>query len=164
MLLLACIEAESSLVPYAERWGDRTRDARFALHDPVKLGQIIADLEARGLGADLSFGYGQMTVQTAAGYQLGDGSNRVENVLHVRQALFNRELSVNVTAAHLHLCQRSVEQKPDHPVVRADKALASLVRYNAGWLPPPDSDWWRVWSQNVARFKKALRWARGLVG
>lgn len=158
--LVAMPEAESSYYPFAERWGDRTNDVRRMLHNRAELAALIEDLERRGLGADISFGYAQIIVSTAAVYGIGDGTNSVSNVLHVRERLFDRRLSIEIGARHL------AAQYPKVPTeLRGEWSLQALIAYNSG-SPQPRGNWyWRhpVYKNNPLAYQRALKWAEQLV-
>jgi hypothetical protein len=159
LAVAAMLQAESGLSSRAERWGDRTREAKESIGSPERLRQIVADLEARGLGADISFGLCQLTVGTAKWYQIGDGSNRVENVLRVRDALFDRATAIDIGTRHLASAMTQAKRS-DPNREGGDLILGGLVVYNAGWLPPSTHDWWRRWAGNVNNYQRALAWAR----
>lgn len=130
-LLLAMLVAESGNPktgepnPYAERWGD---------------------------WPDVSFGCVQMTVQTAAQYGIGRGLPR--DAMTVRQALFDRELAIDLGARHLR-------KKYD---LAGGDWLQSLIAYNAG-IPHPEGDWyWVHWKANVVRYQESIKWAMDTIG
>lgn len=153
--LLACLRAESNLNRLAERWGDQTYEAQHAILNRGRLLAIVADLELRGQDADVSFGLGQLSVGTAAGYDVGNGSNDISNILAVRTALFDRETAIDLAARHLAYCYSASADwtYPD------DADLRSLVTYNRGSMAGPNSTYWTVYAENVQRYHEALAWA-----
>lgn len=158
-LLLGCLKAESGLDPTAERWGDRTRDAHAALDDPDRLAYILSDLLNRELATDVSFGYAQITVPTAASLGLGTGQPTVQNCLAVRTALFDRATSIDLGARYLAGCYRQA-QHSDLSGVGGDVWIASLLVYNAGFVPSEGHPWYVRWAANLANYRAALAWAK----
>ncbi len=153
------LRAESGLDPHAERWGTLTHTARQCLanQDWVCLRSICASQRT-----DISFGLCQMTVGTAGGYQIGDGSAVLDNVLAVRTALFDRAVAIDVGAQHLAGC---CHEAAELEVPGWDPALVALTIYNAGsWMDPAsEPEWWENWSGNVSRYRECLAWARKIV-
>ena len=124
------LQAESGLNPYAERYG---------------------------VWPDVSFGYSQIIVATAAGYGVGDGSNTQANIAAVREALFDRATSIDLGARHLAGCWARAEGYEPHD-------LQALVAYNSGRPRLPDDPYWTEWAGNVRAYQSALEWARGVIG
>ncbi|MDA8186858.1 MAG: transglycosylase SLT domain-containing protein [Dehalococcoidales bacterium] len=154
--LLAMLKAESGLRRTAERWGDRSRDAVEHIGDVDYLRGLLADLRRRGIGLDVSFGYSQLIVSTAGGYGIGDGSMSVDNVLAVREALFDRTMSIDVGARHLSGCYSQADGYDEQD-------LQALLAYNSG-SPQPQGNWyWQRWAGNIASYEAALQWARELL-
>lgn len=159
-LVLALLQAESGLNPWAERWGMETAPAKTALAagDWATLARILAQWSH-----DTSFGLSQITVPTARGLGVGDGSASVENALAVRQALFNRRNAVDLGARHLASCWRRAGTY-DLSHWGISRELAALVIYNAGMLWPPSDPWWQRWDENVQAYESALAWAAQTLG
>jgi hypothetical protein len=133
--LLAMLKAESNLNRTAERWG---------------------------VWPDISFGYSQLIVLTAAGYGFGDGSNTAENIAAVRDALFGRETAIDVGAHHLSGCYGQADQY-DYGAMGLSHDLAALTIYNAGHLPLAGDPWWERWAGNIVNYAEALVWAATMV-
>lgn len=133
--LLAMLKAESNLNPKAARYGT---------------------------WPDVSFGYSQLTVQTAASYGIGDGSDTPINIANVREKLFDRKTAIDVGARHLSGCYAAADAA-GWASRNISRDLAALVIYNAGWLPPLDSRWWITWTGNVTNYTAALKWVESLL-
>ena len=153
-LVLACAIAESNLDPRAERWGHFTREARAALSagDHARLQEIIDRA-----WPDISFGYGQRVVRY---HWIGDRSRRVDNVLSVRQHVFDHpEEDLQQMALWLAGTLRQARTR-DLTLVGGDELLGALVIYNAGHFPAPDEPYWHTHAGNVANYRRALQRAR----
>lgn len=156
--LLACLKAESNLNPSAARWGDRTFEAEANLDNPDRLLALVADLELRGLGTDLSFGMGQLTVGTARGYGIGDGSNDLANIFAVRTALFDRGRAIDLAAQHLAGCQAAAQT--DYPDAAGDDLIILTLRaYNGGAGYGLTEDYAKHFVAHIASYERALSWA-----
>ena len=125
-LLLALCQAESGLDPKASRYGE---------------------------WPDVSFGLVQCTVQTAAGYGLGDGSNAPDNVANVRASLYSRPVALDIGARILAECLAET----------GGDWLMALRRYNGGsW--GLTAEYAAAYPGNIATYQRALEWARETVG
>jgi soluble lytic murein transglycosylase-like protein len=124
-LLLALVEAESGRNPRAVR---------------------------QGPWPDWSAGYTQLTVETAAGFGIGDGTPAAWET--VRDALFDRETSLSVGAQMLTHCL----------YLAGGDWLQALIAYNSGQPQAEGNWWWQRWAANVATYRRALAWARETVG
>lgn len=128
-LLLGMLKAESGLNPKAARYGE---------------------------WPDLSFGLCQLTVATAKSYGLGDGSFAAANILAVRDALFQRDIAIDVGARHLAGCY---ERAADYP----ERELQALIAYNSG-SPQPEENWyWQKYQSHIASYRYALSWAKEIL-
>lgn len=159
--VLACAIAESGLNQYAERWGSQTAAAKAATIAAANRGDIAA-LEpiVRAAGADVSFGFGQQTVQLF----YGAAPYKVADCLALRQRSFN-EPAWNIT----DMCQR-IRGHMDRAQtsgqlwrVNGDLYLAGLLGYNSGvgWH---EQWYWDRYGGNVASYKAAISRAKAMVG
>ncbi|MCL5264153.1 MAG: lytic transglycosylase domain-containing protein [Chloroflexi bacterium] len=106
-----------------------------------------------GTWPDISFGYSQLTVQTASGYGIGDGQNTAENIAAARNTLWDRETAIDVGAHHLSGCYGQAD----------GDTLQALIAYNSG-QPQPEGNWyWQQWAGNIASYKAALKWAQEIL-
>lgn len=153
-LALACVAAESDLHPRAERWGRFTQDARAALAagNTARLQEIIDRA-----WPDVSFGYAQRIVLY---HYHGDRSPRVENVLRVRQHVFDHPEEDLLHMARMLANCLARARREDISLVGGDELLGALVIYNAGHFPPRDRPYWQTHGQNVERYRRALGDAR----
>ncbi len=76
---------------------------------------------------DVSGGLSHLTIQTAAGYGIGDGSNTAENIEAVMEILCDRQRAIDLGGQHLAAAYRAVT---DHLGSSTD--LEALAYYNAG--------------------------------
>lgn len=106
---------------------------------------------------DVSFGLSQITVATAAGYGIGDGTRSGENIAHVQARLFDRVASIAVGSQHLALCWHQAR-------AYEDRELQALICYNSG-SPQPEGNWyWHHYPGNVANYRRALEKAAQMLG
>jgi hypothetical protein len=156
-LILACALAESNLNPQAERWGRQTTSARNALAagDNARLQAIITSE-----WADISFGYAQRIVQY---HYVGDGSSEVNNVLAVRQQVFDNPDNDLVEAAQKLAGNLASARAVDLSQCDGDELLGALVIYNAGHMHPPGDPWWIEWRGNVENYRANLAKARSMI-
>jgi len=154
LLFLATLMAESGLNPKAERFGFETLNAQQAINagDWVALQAIIDRTKP-----DISFGYTQLIVGTAAGYGIGNGQHTVENVLDVRDRLFNRHASLDLGAQHLLRNMASPSDWGD------DWRLQTLIAYNSGSHQPRGNWYWQRYQQNIQNYLGCLIWAENLL-
>jgi hypothetical protein len=127
-LPLACAIAESGLEPEAERWGDRTGDARaaFLAADWSGLAGVMVDLQVRGLQFDISFGLGQQSWRYAAE---SDGTYTTENLGRVREFYCSEPYrAVDVMCRNLR-AKLSIDCPPPRRASDED-VLRALYRYN----------------------------------
>lgn len=119
-LAVACAVAESGLDERAERWGDRSKQAKDAIarDDLQALAGVMQKLDARGLRADISFGLGQQSWMFAP---QSSGSFTVANLLNLRRIYFDSDLAAEQMCALL--------QGKFHPQ-EADAMFKALNRYN----------------------------------
>lgn len=104
---------------------------------------------------DVSAGYSQMTVQTAAGYGLGDGTQDPANVQAVLTALQDRETGIRLAATHFAACLAAADQR--FPGMAGDERIVLGLRvYNAGAGYGLTDDYARKYSQNLANYRAAL--------
>lgn len=122
-LLLAMLIAESGLNPYAARYGTPP---------------------------DVSFGYSQLIITTAAAYGIGDGSYTEENVERVRDTLFDRETSIRLGAAHLKWTYYVARLYPE------ERELQALICYNSGNVQERGNWYWQRYGSHVAAYQEAL--------
>lgn len=133
--LLALLEAESGLDPYAARYG---------------------------VWPDVSFGYCQMTVATARYYGIGDGSVSQENIATVREALFDRATAIDVGAEHYGGNLAFVKAK--RPQLAGDDWLLMGLRvYNGGAWGLTD-EYAARYPGHIAAYRDAIAWAKRLAG
>jgi hypothetical protein len=154
---LACAIAEGGLSPRAERWGRFTREAKEALaaRDTDRLQQIIDRT-----WPDVSFGYAQRIVKY---HWVGNRSNALENVLKVRQYVFEHP-EEDLQQMSSWLARTLAEaRKHDLSKLGGDELLGALVVYNAGHFPKPDEDYWQSHAGNVVNYRRALQRARELL-
>lgn len=131
--VLAMLIAESGLNPRAERWG---------------------------VHPDISFGLSQITIETAKGYGLGDGT--LATALSVRTALFNRATAVDLGTRHLAGNLAYVRERKPQQV--GDALLLDALRvYNGGGGALDNPAWEARWAANVASYRVALRRAHELL-
>lgn len=115
-----------------------------------------------GVWPDVSYGYSQIIVPTAAGYGIGDGSDTPANRAAVKAALFDRWTSINLGAQHMALCARRVRdelgivQEPDTDAW----ILHILACYNSGSPRSPESWYWTNYAGNVRSYENAIRQAK----
>lgn len=157
-LPLACAMAESNLTPRAERWGRRTQEARAALArgDREQLQNIID-----ATWPDVSFGYGQRIVKY---HWVGDRSSSVENVLRVRQYVFEHPKEDLQHMARWLASTLATARRSDLRLVDGDELLGALLVYNAGHFPRTGESYWQTHAGNVENYKRALRLAKDLLG
>jgi hypothetical protein len=138
--ILAMLLAESTLYPFAERFGKYTSRAQEAIR-----GGCWGDLQTIIDYAwyDVSFGLSQVTVALAASYGIGNGTPQVDNVMLVRKKLFNREVSIDVGTRHLKACYEN-------------DRLQALIRYNSGSYQPEGNWYWQDYKANIDRYRWAL--------
>ncbi len=102
---------------------------------------------------DVSGGLTQITVALAGALGLGDGSAAPANVRLVRAALEDRATALDLGARYLAECLAAAN---------GDWLLA-LRRYNGGAYGLT-SDYERRYASNLAAYRRALEWARSVVG
>lgn len=135
---------------------------RYDLPATLLLAMLIAESGLNRTAArygewpDVSFGYCQMIVATAAGYGIGDGTNTAANIAAVRDALFDRERAIDVGARHLAGCW--AEATP-----YADRELQALIAYNSGSCQPEGNWYWQRYGGNVNAYRAALARARAML-
>jgi hypothetical protein len=84
-----------------------------------------------GVWPDVSAGYSQMTVSTAAGYGIGNGSSSDANIEYVMGVLQDRETGISLAAQHYAMCLGVVDGM--HPAPLGDERLIMGLRaYNGG--------------------------------
>ncbi len=156
-LLLACALAESNLNPRAERWGSQTANAleAIAAGDNARLQAIITSA-----WADISFGYAQRIVLY---HYVGDGSSDVNNVLAVRQHVFDNPDNDLLEAANKLAGNLAAARAADLSQCDGDELLGALIIYNAGHMHPPGDPWWVDWRGNVNNYRTNLARARSMV-
>jgi hypothetical protein len=126
--LIALIHAESGFDPHAVR---------------------------RGAWPDVSAGYSQMTVQTAAGYGVGNGSADAANVESVLAALQDRETGIRLAAANYATCLGVVDRQ--FPGVSGDERLILGMRaYNGGAAYGLTDDYATKFASHIASYRAAL--------
>lgn len=156
-LALAVAMAESALNSKAERWGSMTSQAQAAIiGGDMDLLQAIID----EVWPDISFGLSQRIVEY---HYLGDGSQRADNCLSVREGVFAdpaRDLQEMCTK--LATCLATAQAANLGPV-GGDPLLGACVVYNAGHYPTADDSWWSTWSANAASYRAALDRAAGMI-
>lgn len=101
---------------------------------------------------DISAGLTQITIRTAAGYDLGDGT--LATWPAVKAILLQPEPSIRYGAEHLGRC---------YARAKADW-LQALICYNSGSCQPPGNWYWQKYGDNIQRYRDAMRWARGMIG
>lgn len=127
VFLLGMVHAESALNPYAARYG------RWP---------------------DVSFGYVQMTVLTAGGWGIGDGSNTEENIALVRDYLFDRDRALDIGAHYL----ANLLANAPKGIPTTERWIWCLARYNGG--PNAEYDWWwQKYASHIAAYRRSLAWA-----
>lgn len=137
---------------------------RYGISVALLLGTLKAESNLRpdaarnGKWPDVSFGMCQMTVQTARMYGIGDGSGTQENIDRVRVKLFDRNVAVEVCAAHLKRCRHTAT------LHGGGSDLETMVVYNAGRLPLKGDAWWQRYAGHVARYQQCLSWAEKMIG
>lgn len=160
MGLVALGNAESGWRRTAERWGDRANDALSCLNngDMAGLEAVYRDIQRR-IPNDISFGYGQITVGLARSYGLGDGT--FGTVLATREALFDRERNLHITA---HFYARCLENAKDSdPYLDGDDLLLQgLIIYNSGRYHPEGDWYWEKYASHIANYQRSLERAHNL--
>lgn len=112
----------------------------------------------RGAWPDVSAGYSQMTVQTAAGYGLGDGTDDPTNVEAVLGALQGRETGIRLAARHFAMCLSVARQR--FPSASGDELLLLGMRaYNGGTDYGLTDDYAVKYAANLASYGRALELA-----
>lgn len=153
-LVLACAIAESELNPRAERWGRRTDEARAAIAagNRTALNGIVGRA-----WPDISFGYGQRIVKY---HYVGDGSRTLENVLSVRQYVFDHPEEDLAKMASFLAQKLAQAAGGDLGPCGGDVLLGALVAYNCGHYPKPGERYWLERSTTVARYRDGLERAK----
>lgn len=112
----------------------------------------------RGTWPDVSGGYSQMTVQTAAGYGLGDGTADPDNVEAVLGALQGRETGIRLAARHFAMCLAVVDQR--FPGIAGDeRIILGLRAYNGGAGYGLTDAYAQDYAANLASYRAALKLA-----
>ena len=132
LLLLACLKAESGLNPEAQRYG---------------------------MWPDVSFGFGQQTVEYAP---WGDGSDTPANIALVRAKLFDRQTAIDLAAAHLGPEYASAGDMLTSAATPDERILCALSAYNSGSIQAPGNWWWT--GPGCANYRAALIWAHSVTG
>jgi hypothetical protein len=118
---------------------------------------LNAEAERWGVWPDVSFGLGQMTVQTAEGYGIGNGQDTPANRAYVRDVLLDRETNVDVCFRHLAGC---LETAKAWGYEGEEMYLQGLIAYNSGSPKPEGNWWWEKWGHNVETYRAGLAWSR----
>lgn len=143
--------------------------SRYAVPAYVLLGLLIAEsglnpnAAREGIWPDVSYGLSQMTVATASGYGIGDGSSTRANRDTVKAVLLDRQTSIDLGARHYAGNVAFVRSRK--PGESGDALwLDGLRVYNGGSGALDNPDWEQRWSGNVANYRAALAWAHGVFG
>lgn len=130
--VLAMLKAESGLDPDAVRYG---------------------------VWPDVSGGFSQLTVETAARYGIGNGQNTQENIQAVLAMLCDRATAIDLGTRHLAAAFRVTEGQ----AIGDEAIIWALAYYNAGTYA--FNPWyWSQYSQNVANYRGCLAWAHEQLG
>jgi hypothetical protein len=106
---------------------------------------------------DVSAGYSQMTVSTAAGYGLGDGSAAPANVEYVMGALQDRETGISLAARHYQMCLGVVDGMQPRPT--GDERLIMALRYYNGGSYGITDHYATKYASNLAAYRYSLELA-----
>jgi hypothetical protein len=152
------------ILPYLRDASTRYDIPAFVLAALCKAESGLNPAAAReGVWPDVSYGLSQMTVATAAGYDIGDGSDSSANRAVVKALLLDRRTSINLGARHYAGNVAFVRAR--HPGESGDALWLNALRvYNGGGGALDNPDWERRWGGNVANYRAALEWAHEVFG
>jgi len=109
----------------------------------------------RGVWPDVSGGFSQMTIQTAAGYGLGDGSATPANVDPVLDALCDRETGIRLASEHYAMCLGVVDAQMSR--LEGDERLVMGLRaYNGGTAYGLTPEYASAYPSHIAAYEQAV--------